>query len=99
MRNVPSTTPLRYAAAMDRLVCERIFHGGQNLTVESCNYTLHTFGDVFCAVGRERGTVTGSGRSKQLRICTTHVLHGDGSGHWRRIHHHGSFNDAQAPVE
>jgi len=77
-----------------RAVYERIFHGAMRIEVEFHDYTLHRAGDVFYAVGRERGTCAAGGDTLDLAIRTTRVFRCfDGS--WRQVHHHGSIDDPQ----
>lgn len=77
-----------------RSVYERIFHGPATVQVEFYDYTLHVFGDVFFAVGRERGTFVRGDTSLPVAIRTTRVFRRTSDGRWRQIHHHGSFEDA-----
>jgi ketosteroid isomerase-like protein len=69
-----------------RLVHQRIFHAPVRVEVEFHDYTLHRAGDVFYAVGRERGT--------KLAIRTTRVFRRFDEV-WRQVHHHGSIDDPQ----
>ncbi len=75
-----------------RLVYERIFGGEASVQIQFHDYTLHCMGDVFMAVGRERGTLRNAGMSLDLRIRTSRVF-SRGSGGWRQVHHHGSIDD------
>ncbi len=75
-----------------RLVYERIFGGEASVQIQFHDYTLHCMGDVFMAVGRERGTLRKAGMSLDLRIRTSRVF-SRGSGGWRQVHHHGSIDD------
>jgi len=40
-----------------RQVYTNIFHGKSKVYVEFHDYSIHQMGDMFCAVGRERGTL------------------------------------------
>ncbi|SRR5579875_673768 len=75
-------------------VYERIFKGRGRVRVEFHDYTIHRHGDVFHAVGRERGRLDAPGATLDLAIRTSRVFRRVG-GRWRQIHHHGSFDDAQ----
>ena len=71
---------------------ERIFRGPGRLWVEFHDYTLHESGDIFYAVGRERGKLENGPVSLDLAIRTTRIFRRAGAG-WRQIHHHGSIED------
>ncbi len=74
-----------------RQVYEKIFGGHATVRVEFHDYTLHVMGDVFWAVGRERGRLeAGGGRTLDLAIRTTRLFRRSG-GQWRQVHHHGSI--------
>jgi ketosteroid isomerase-like protein len=77
-----------------RAVYERIFRGPARVKVEFHDYTLHRAGDVFYAVGRERGTCAAGGGTLNLAIRTTRVFRRF-DGVWRQVHHHGSIDDPQ----
>jgi ketosteroid isomerase-like protein len=75
-----------------RSVYERIFTGAARAQVEFYDYTLHVIGDVFYAVGRERGVFESGGKKLDLAIRTTRIFGRTGS-RWRQVHHHGSIDD------
>ncbi len=75
-----------------RAVYEKIFAGAARVHVEFHDYTLHVLGDVFYAVGRERGRFEEGGTTLELAIRTTRIFKWHGAG-WRQIHHHGSIED------
>jgi ketosteroid isomerase-like protein len=75
-----------------RSVYERIFAGAARVQVAFYDYTLHVIGDVFYAVGRERGTFERGGKKLDLAIRTTRIFRRSG-GRWRQVHHHGSIDD------
>jgi ketosteroid isomerase-like protein len=56
------------------------------------DYTLHVIGEVFLAVGRERGRVETETQALDLAIRTTRFFKHRGDG-WRQFHHHGSIED------
>ena len=75
-----------------RSLYERLFNGPGRVQVEFHDYTLHVIGEVFYAVGRERGTFAADGTTIDLAIRTSRVfrLLDD---RWRQVHHHGSIDD------
>ncbi|HEX5438625.1 MAG TPA: nuclear transport factor 2 family protein [Gemmatimonadaceae bacterium] len=77
-----------------RRVYERIFNSGAKVSVEFHDYTLHIHGDVFWAIGRERGRLEANGVMLDLAIRTSRVFRRVG-GRWRQVHHHGSIDDPQ----
>jgi ketosteroid isomerase-like protein len=78
-----------------RSVYERIFAGRAKVQVEFFDYSLHETGDVFWAIGRERGTVRRGELQLELNIRTSRLFRRDDSGRWRQVHHHGSIDDPQ----
>ncbi len=77
-----------------RAVYERIFDGSAKVGVEFHDYTLHLHGDVFYAVGRERGLLETPTTTLDLAIRTSRVFRRI-DGRWRQVHHHGSIDDPQ----
>lgn len=73
-----------------RAVYARIFKGPARVRVAFHDFTLHEAGEVFYAVGRERGALARDGSVIELAIRTSRVFRPVGS-HWRQMHHHGSF--------
>jgi ketosteroid isomerase-like protein len=79
-----------------RQVYQRIFEGAARVEVEFHDYTLHSVGDVFWAIGREHGRFERDGASLDLAIRTTRLYRRDAAGgRWRQVHHHGSIEDPQ----
>ncbi len=76
-----------------RAVYERIFASPARVRVEFHDYTLHVAGELFYAVGRERGTFEMAGGTLNLAIRTTRIFRWTGNG-WRQVHHHGSMDDS-----
>jgi ketosteroid isomerase-like protein len=76
-----------------RTVYERVFTGSAQVQVEFFDYTLHEVGDVFWAVGRERGTLTRGDLQLELSIRTTRLFRRGDSRRWCQVHHHGSIED------
>ena len=74
-------------------VYERIFNSPAEVRVEYYDYTLHEHGEVFYAVGRERGYFQSGGRRIDLLIRTSRIFRKVGNA-WRQVHHHGSIEDA-----
>ena len=60
--------------------------------VEFFDYTLHVIGEVFLAVGRERGQIGARHTRVDFAIRTTRFFRRRGDG-WRQFHHHGSIED------
>ncbi len=77
-----------------RPVYESIFNAPGELYVEFHDYTLHETGEMFYAVGRERGFLRLAGEEMALAIRTSRVFRKIG-GRWRQVHHHGSMDDAE----
>ena len=75
-----------------RAIYERIFSGPARVQVEFHDYTLHEGGELYYAVGRERGTLERDGRRLALAIRTTRVFRRVGES-LRQVHHHGSMDD------
>jgi ketosteroid isomerase-like protein len=75
-----------------RRVYERIFSGPARITVEFYNYTLHVAGDIFYAIGRERGRYESPATVFELAFRTTRIFRFLDQ-RWRQVHHHGSIDD------
>jgi ketosteroid isomerase-like protein len=73
-----------------REVYQRIFNDRAKVRVEFHDYTLTVAGDVFWAIGRERGVFETESRILELVIRTTRVFRRV-NDRWRQIHHHGSI--------
>ena len=74
-------------------VYRRIFEGPARVQVEFHDYTLHEAGELFWAVGRERGALIRGERRLAPAIRTSRLFRRI-EGAWRQVHHHGSFEDA-----
>lgn len=77
-----------------REIYTRIFEGKARVAVEFHDYTLHEAGDVFYAVGRERGTLVNGDTQLLLAIRTSRVFQRI-DGAWKQVHHHGSFDNPE----
>lgn len=75
-----------------RAVYERIFNGPARVYVEFYDYTVHETGEMFYAVGRERGEVRVGDAVIPLAIRTTRIFRMI-DGRWQQVHHHGSIED------
>ena len=75
-------------------VYEKIFSGPAKVYVEYYDYTIHEHGDVFYAVGRERGFFQVGDTRVDLAIRTSRIFRRVGSD-WKQTHHHGSIEDAE----
>lgn len=76
-----------------RSVYDRIFNGPAKVCVEYYDYTIHEHGDIFYAVGRERGRFEKDGRVIELAIRTSRIFRKTIKG-WKQVHHHGSIENA-----
>lgn len=85
---------IRRGADVPHKMYEIVFKSPADVHVEFWDYTIHRVGDVFWAVGRERGTYHDGNAVKDLNIRTTRVFRLLG-GRWRQVHHHGSIEDAK----
>jgi hypothetical protein len=75
-------------------VYRRLFDGPARVYVEFYDYSLIVTGDMFCAVGRERGELAVGERRLPLAIRTSR-LYRRIDGQWRQVHHHGSMDDPE----
>ena len=75
-----------------KAVYQRIFEGQAEVYVEFFDYTIHQQGEVFYAVGRERGHFEVSGHRIPLAIRTSRIFQ-KLDGEWKQVHHHGSIED------
>jgi hypothetical protein len=74
-------------------IYQKIFSGKAEVYVEYYDYSIFTFKDGFCAVGRERGFVEVEGVKLELAIRTSRVYKAIGES-YKQVHHHGSIEDA-----
>ena len=77
-----------------RELYERIFRAPARISLELHDCTIHRFGEMFYAVGRERGTLQGDNLSLELKFRTSRLFRFTG-GRWRQIHHHGSIENPE----
>ena len=73
-------------------VYRQIFSGPAKVYVEYYDYTVHEHGEMFYAVGRERGFFQLGPTRIDLAIRTSRIFRQLGR-EWRQIHHHGSIED------
>jgi ketosteroid isomerase-like protein len=85
---------IRRGADQPHMMYQAIFKSPADVHVEFWDYTIHRAGDVFWAVGRERGTYHDGDAVKSLNIRTTRIFQLI-NGHWRQMHHHGSIEDVK----
>ena len=83
---------IRRGADVPHKMYETVFKSQADVRVEFWDYTIDRVGDVFWAVGRERGTYRDGDALKDLNIRTTRVFRLI-DGRWRQVHHHGSIED------
>ena len=84
---------IRRGADVPHKMYEIVFKSPADVHVEFWDYTIDRVGDVFWAVGRERGTYRDGDAVKDLNIRTTRIFRLY-DGRWRQVHHHGSIEDA-----
>jgi ketosteroid isomerase-like protein len=77
-----------------RTVYERIFSSSGQYWFEFYDYSYHEAGEIFYAVGRERGEYRAGGEALDMRIRTTRVFRRI-DGKWQQVHHHGSIDDPE----
>ena len=75
-----------------RRAYEQLFSGPARITVELFNYSLHVYGEMFFAVGRERGRLETLQAISDFTFRTTRIFRFL-DHHWRQVHHHGSLDD------
>ena len=85
---------IRRGADEPHKMYEGVFKSPANVRVVFWDYTIHRVGNVFWAVGRERGTYVDGDVEKNLNIRTSRIFQLI-DGHWRQMHHHGSIEDAK----
>lgn len=73
-------------------VYQRIFSGEATVYVEFYDYSIIEMEGGFCAVGRERGTLTIRDVTLDLAIRTSRVYILTDNG-YEQVHHHGSIED------
>jgi ketosteroid isomerase-like protein len=85
---------IRRGADEPHKMYEGVFKSTADVHVEFWDYTIHRAGNVFWAVGRERGTYRDGETVKNLNIRTSRIFQLV-DGRWRQMHHHGSIEDAK----
>lgn len=75
-----------------RRAYHRLFASPARVTVEFHNYSLHACGELFYAVGRERGRFESPAAEFAISFRTTRIFRYLNQ-HWRQVHHHGSIDD------
>jgi ketosteroid isomerase-like protein len=83
---------IRRGADEPHRMYESVFKSSADVHVEFWDYTIDRAGDVFWAVGRERGTYRDGNTVRNLNVRTTRIFQVI-NGHWRQMHHHGSIDD------
>ncbi len=85
---------IRRGADQPHKMYEAIFKSPADVHVVFWDYTIDRVGDVFWAVGRERGAYRDGDVVRPLNIRTSRIFELV-DGRWRQIHHHGSIEDAK----
>ena len=85
---------IRRGADEPHKMYEAVFKSPADVHVEFWDYTIHRAGDVFWAVGRERGTYRDGNEVRSINVRTTRIFQLI-DGRWRQMHHHGSIEDAK----
>lgn len=85
---------IRRGWAEIRSVYQRLFDSPNRYSFEFYDYTLQRYGEIFIAIGRERGQLVMEDAAQlKLAIRTTRIFRWT-NGRWRQLHHHGSIDDA-----
>lgn len=71
-------------------IYENIFNDLAKVYVEFYDYTIEQSGEIFIAVGRERGYLI-KGKYRLELIIRTSRIYRLKNGKWHQIHHHGSI--------
>jgi ketosteroid isomerase-like protein len=74
-------------------VYQQLFRADAKFLFEFYDCCIHEGGEVFYAVGRERGRFEVGQIALEMAIRTTRIFR-KMNGHWRQVHHHGSIEDA-----
>jgi ketosteroid isomerase-like protein len=69
----------------------RGFQAPMTITTEFYDYTTHSLGDLFCAIGRERGRATSPSGVQELEGHATNIFRRTKDGLWKLVHHHVSI--------
>ena len=77
-------------------VYERLFRGAHRYHCEFYDYTLRQYGEIFIAIGHERGELMVADSSRlDLAIRKSRIFHFHlVKDRWHQLHHHGSIDDA-----
>ena len=75
-------------------VYKKIFNGPADVYVEYYDFTIHEHGEVFYAIGRERGFFRLGDTRVDLAIRTSRIFR-RAESNWKQTHHHGSIEDAK----
>ena len=75
-------------------VYERIFTGQAKVYVEFYDYSIHEAGNIFYAIGRERGSFEVGEQKIELAIRTSRIYQ-KMEGRWQQVHHHGSIESPE----
>lgn len=73
-------------------VYRNLFDNDSEIYVEFYDYTIHKEGNLFWAIGREKGLFKKGRRKVDLEIRTSRTFRYK-KERWRQIHHHGSIEN------
>jgi ketosteroid isomerase-like protein len=77
-----------------RSVYERLFGSSSEYYFEFYDYSVHSSGELFYVVGRERGNFKTVDTALEMRIRTSRIFKLV-NGQWRQVHHHGSIEEPE----
>lgn len=75
-------------------VYAKLFSHPEPFWFEFRDYSYHERGEIFYAVGRERGEYRAGHAKLEMAIRTTRLFRLI-EGEWRQVHHHGSIDNAE----
>jgi ketosteroid isomerase-like protein len=76
-----------------------LFSGRMTITTEFFDYTLHRSGEIFYAVGRERGQTAVGDRTLHQTARATNIFRRGKDGTWKLVHHHVSVAGPKLPTD
>ncbi len=101
-REVSAIPPIgvpRFGWRMLRANYEKGLQNARPLRTEFFDYVIQTSGDLFVAIGRERGQGPAESSVPALDARTTNIFRRGPDGRWKLLHHHVSFGDPHQLAE